>query len=148
MRFSFNPQLIHREPQYTPGAFSFDDAGKGWVYVRAQNFVHVHRACRFDTPSFDVERISTANDRKGDRVCITETEFATGDWGWMQVYGHGILDVQGQTDAYQTMRTAGNAQAGRMRDGSTGGIVRGVTLVAARSNTGHARAVFNFPYVP
>ena len=145
MRIQFNPQLLHRDPQYTPGTFSFDDGGKGWVYVQAQNFVHVHRAARLDTPSFAVERISSSNDRTGDRVCIAESEFATGDWGWMQVYGFGILDVQGQTNANQVMRTAGSAQAGRLRDGSTGGIVRGVTLVAARSNSGHARAFFNFP---
>ena len=109
MRIQFNPQILHRAAQYTPGTFSFDDGGKGWVYVQAQNFVHVHRAARLDTPSFAVERISSSNDRTGDRVCIAESEFATGDWGWMQVYGFGILDVQGQTNANQVMRTAGSS---------------------------------------
>ena len=64
MRLAFNPALTHRAPMYTPGQFSFDDAGKGWVYVQAQAFVHIHRACRLDTPTFHVERIATTTTAK------------------------------------------------------------------------------------
>ena len=133
---------------YTPGQFSFDAAGKGWVYVQAQAFVHIHRACRLDTPSFHVERIATTNDREGDRVCIAELTFDAGDWGWMQVYGFGRLDVQGPTVSHTAMRTTPASNAGRLRDGTvSSGQIAGITLLETTSGSRTARAVFNWPYV-
>lgn len=121
--------------------------GKAYLFVSAGSAVAASDVV-FVNASHAVVPLGTANDAYGWRVAVAPVAIASGDYGWVQIYGAATLNVKASCAAnvrVNTTATAGSPDD----DGTTGAMeIRGVMLTTARGGTdGSAVGLLNYPVV-
>ena len=124
-----------------------DSSGNQWVFVKASASFGQYDVVTYDeTYNTTVAALSTSNDARGDKCGVAAVAFASGDYGWLQIYGPCTMNVKASCAAnvrINTTTTAGSLDD----DGTTGSIqVEGIYLTAARTTTdGSAAGILNYP---
>ena len=124
-----------------------DSSGKEWVFVKASAAIAQYDVATYDeTYNTTVAPLSTANDARGDLVGVAAAAFASGEYGWLQIYGPCTMNVLASCAANVRLNTT--ATAGSLDDdGTTGALqVEGIYLTAARAaSNGSAAGILNYP---
>ena len=124
-------------------AESYD--GKKWVYVKASSAIAQYDVVTYDeTFSTVVAPLGTANDARGDKVGVAPVAIASGDYGWLQIYGPCTMNVLASCAANVRINTT--ATAGSLDDDGTAGsmAVDGIYLTTARGGSnGSAAGILN-----
>ena len=124
-----------------------DQNGNYWVYVKASGAILQYDVVTYDeTYNTVVAPVSTSNDARGDKIGVAAVAFASGEYGWLQVYGPCTMNVLASCAANVRLNTTATA-GGADDDGTTGSIqLEGIYLTAARTaSSGSAAGVLNFP---
>lgn len=132
---------------FSIGDQATDSAGNVWIYVQAtsamsQYIIAVVSAA--GTAAF----ATTSTALRGLRLGVPAVTFASGDYGWVQVYGPATVQVLASAAANVRLNTT--ATAGALDDDGTVGAkeVLGIALTTARSaSAGTAPAVLSYPTV-
>lgn len=126
-----------------------DSAGKEWVFVKATSAIAQYDVVTFDeTYNTTVAPLGTADDARGDRVGVAAVAFASGDYGWLQIYGPCTMNVLASCAANVRINTT--ATAGSLDDDGTAGSmqVEGIYLTTARGGSnGSAAGILNYPVI-
>lgn len=126
-----------------------DQAGKEYVYVKASAAIAQYDVVTYDeTYNTTVAPLSTSNDAVGDKVGVAPAAFASGDYGWLQIYGVATINVKASCAANVKLNTT--ATAGSLDDDatSTAKTVLGLYLTTARAaSDGSAAGVLNYPFI-
>ena len=126
-----------------------DHNGKTYIFVKATAAIAQYDVITFDeTHSGVVAPLSTSNDARGDRVAVAPFAFASGEYGWVQIYGACTMNVLASCAANARLNTT--ATAGSLDDDGTAGAmqVEGIFLTAARGGTnGSAAGILNWPMI-
>lgn len=134
-------------PLAKPGQTFTDRTANVWVYVKASAAI-----AQFDVATYDetfntvVAPVSTANDFRGDKQGVASVAFASGEYGWLQIYGTCSFNVLASCAANVRLNTT--ATGGSLDDDGTAGSleVEGIYLTTARGGTnGSAPGVLNYP---
>lgn len=136
-------------PVFKPGQRFQDDDGKQWVYVKATSAIAQYDVVTFDeTHNTTVAPLGTGNDARGDRAGVAPVAIASGEYGWLQIYGACTMNVLASCAANTRLNTT--ATAGSLDDDGTAGAmqVEGIYLTAARAaSNGSAAGILNYPIV-
>lgn len=124
-----------------------DSDGKEWVFVKASASIGQYNAVTFDeTYNTTVAPVSSSNAARGDKIGVAAVDFASGAYGWLQVYGPCTLTVKASCAA--NARLDATSTAGFPDDDAASGSIQleGIYLTAARTaSDGSAAAILNFP---
>lgn len=124
-----------------------DQNGKVYVLVKASAAISQYDVVTFDeTFNTTVAPLSTSNDARGDKVGVAPVAFASGDYGWLQVYGPCTMNVLASCAANVRLNTT--ATAGSPDDDGTASTytLDGIYLTTARGSTaGSAAGLLNYP---
>lgn len=85
---------------------------------------------------------------QGKPAGVARATFASGEFGWLQRCGTGIVQVSASAAAHTELNTT--ATGGQLDDDASAGaeVIVGVTLSAARGGSaGTAAGILNYPYV-
>lgn len=132
---------------------SGSDGTKGFLYVEfGEAITAAGYACVVDGSNVAemVDTTSTAPGAGvGGRVGAAMADFASGEYGWIQVYGKG--SIRTLASAAAGTRLNSTATAGALDDDGTAGAeqIAGITLGTATGGSAatNADAYFNFPFV-
>lgn len=126
-----------------------DKDGKVYTYVKASAAIAQYDVVTFDESYNTVAApVSTSNDARGDKIGVAGVAFASGDYGWLQIYGPCTMNVKASCAANVAINTT--ATGGSLDDDATTGamVVDGIHLTTARAGTdGSAAGILNFPVV-
>lgn len=124
-----------------------DRAEKVYVMVKASAAIAQYDVVTFDeTYNTTVAPLSTSNDARGDMVGVAPVAVASGEYGWVQIYGPCTMNVLASCAANVRLNTT--ATGGSLDDdGAVGSVqVEGVYLTAARAaSNGSAAGILNYP---
>lgn len=129
------------------GDLSTDQDGNVWIYCQATAAVTANFFVII-TAAFGATQITTTNGLLGLRVGVPAAAMASGDYGWVQVFGPATVQVLASAAANTRLNTT--ATGGALDDDGTTGAkeIRGVALTANRAaSAGTAPAVLNYPQV-
>lgn len=132
---------------FGPGDLYEDQSGNQWVFVKTSASIGQYDVVTYDeTYITTVAGVSTSNDARGDKCGVASVAFASGDYGWLQIWGPCTMNVKASCAAnvrINTTTTAGSPDD----DGTTGSIqIEGMYLTAARTTTdGSAAGILNYP---
>jgi hypothetical protein len=129
------------------GDLSTDQDGNVWLYVQASAAVTVNYFVVISA-TYTVTPITTTNGLLGLRVGVPAAAMASGDYGWVQVFGPATVQVLASAIANTRLNTT--ATAGALDDDGTATTkeIRGVGLTTTRGGTaGTAPAILNWPVV-
>ena len=89
-----------------------DSSGNQWVFVKASASFGQYDVVTYDeTYNTTVAALSTSNDARGDKCGVAAVAFASGDYGWLQIYGPCTMNVKASCAAnvrINTTTTAGS----------------------------------------
>ena len=143
----FNPTITDVVAQFTPGCTLFDDDGNAWTYVRASSAITAHH-CAMWIDTFSGQMVTTARSSAEDNAFFAGwalVDVPSGEYGWMQVYGTGQMQVSASFSkgGYPYTTTT----AGEVDDASSGNQrIRRATSTEARGSTdGLINAIFAWP---
>lgn len=120
---------------------------KAWLYVQAGAAFAAGDNVVVDELGAATE-LTTTNSKKGNRVGVCPCAFASGDYGFVQVYG--VTSSMVLTLAAPNVNINTTATGGALDDDATAGskVINGIVLTTARgAGTGTAPAVLNWPTV-
>ncbi len=125
-----------------------DNAGKGWLYVRANGAITGEGYVVIIDETYDAAQITTSNDALGDLIGVASVAFADNDYGWVQVSGPCNIRVSASCAANAPLNTT--ATAGQLDDDATAAalVIAGAVLTTSRGGSaGTAAGVLSNPYV-
>lgn len=121
--------------------------GKEFVFVKASASIGQYDVVTFDeTWNTTVAPVSTSNDARGDKIGVAAANIASGEYGWLQVYGPCTMNVKASAVANTRLNTT--ATAGYPDDDGTSGAfqLEGIYLTATRTaSDGSAAGILNYP---
>jgi hypothetical protein len=129
------------------GDLSTDQDGNVWLYCQASAAVAANYFVVI-SPTYTVAPITTTNGLLGLRVGSPSAAMASGDYGFVQVFGPSTVQVLASAAANTRLNTT--ATAGALDDDGTATTkeIRGVALTTARAaSNGTAPAILNWPVV-
>ena len=132
---------------FSVGDLSEDSVGNVWMYVQASAAVAANYFVVIST-TFTAAQITTTNGLRGLRVGSPAVAMASGEFGWVQIYGPSTVQVLASAAANARLNTT--ATGGALDDDATTGAkeITGVALTAARAaSAGTAPAILNYPTV-
>lgn len=126
---------------------------KEYMYVRANGAITGDGyTAVIDVSSFDATPIDTTVSApgagQGAPVGVARGAFADNDYGWVQIYGAGLLRVAASCAAFTIINSTGTA--GQLDDDASTGaeVIVGLCLTAARGGSaGTAAASIAYPTV-
>lgn len=134
---------------FSPGSRYTDQASKEWVFVKSSASIGQYDVATYDeTFTTTVAGVSTSNDARGDKIGVAAADFASGDYGWLQIYGPCTMNVKASVSANARLNTT--ATAGYPDSSGTSGSfqLEGIYLTAARTaSDGSADGLLNYPIV-
>lgn len=123
-----------------------DHNSNEFVFVKASAAIAQYDAVTYDeTYQTVVAPVSTSNDAGGDKVGVAPVAFASGEYGWLQIYGAGTVNALASCAA--NVRLNSTATAGSLDDDGTAGsfAIDGIVLTAARGGSAPTACVLNYP---
>lgn len=79
---------------FSPGDSIEDADGKQYVFVKASAAINIYDVVTYDeTYITTVTPVTTSNAARGDKLGVAAVAFASGDYGWLQVYGPCTINV-------------------------------------------------------
>lgn len=123
-----------------------DHNGSEFVFVKASAAITQYDAVTYDeTFQTVVAPVSTSNDAGGDKVGVAGVAFASGEYGWLQIYGPAVVNALASCAANVRLNTT--ATAGNLDDDGTAGsfAVDGIVLTAARGGSAPTACMLNYP---
>lgn len=142
-----NTTFTTTDAKFGVGDLYTDQEGKVWVYVKASASIGQYDVATFDeTFNTTVAGVSTSNDARGDKIGVAAVNFASSDYGFLQIYGPCTMNVKASVPAntrLNTTATAGYPDA----SGTSGSFqLEGIYLTAARTaSDGSAAGILNYP---
>lgn len=134
---------------FAPGTRVTDRGEKVYVLVKASAAIAQYDVVTVDeTYITTVAPLSTSNDARGDIVGVAPVAIASGEYGWVQIYGPCTMNVLASCAANVRINTT--ATGGSLDDDGTVGSmqVEGIYLTAARAaSNGSAAGILNYPIV-
>ncbi len=127
---------------------------KEYIYVQADasGITGDGYVCVVDTSSFQADMVDTTASAPGTGagkpVGVARAVFAASEYGWLQIYGAGLVRVAASAAAYTHLNTT--ATAGQLDDDATAGaeVIDGIALDAANGGSaGTAAGWMNYPEV-
>ncbi|UGQ44969.1 hypothetical protein [Massilia endophytica] len=154
--FGIDPTKTSTTAEFDVGQIGFNtssDGAKGYMYVQANGAITGDGyVCDIDVSSFDAAMSTTTTTApgtgQGKPVGIARVAFADNDYGWVQIYGVGVVRVAASCAAYTALNST--ATAGQIDDDATAGaeVIEGVILDAANGGSAGTVAGFiNWPRV-
>jgi len=128
------------------GSLYTNHEGKVFVFVKASAAIAANDTCTFDeTYQTVVAPISESNDAIGDKVGVAPAAIASGEYGWLQVYGAATVRTAAATAANVKLNTT--ATAGAVDDDNASAVgIFGMVLTTAAGSATTAPAMLNWPY--
>jgi len=134
---------------FAPGDVIEDYSGKTWVYVKASAAIAQYDVVTYDeTFTTTVAPVSTSNDARGDKLGVAAAAFASGEYGFLQIYGPCTLKVLASCNPNTELTIT--ATAGSLDDATTASLMvaDGIVTTAASVSVAAAQAgVLNFPII-
>lgn len=126
---------------------------KAYIYVQANGAITGDGyVCDIDVSTFDAAMSTTTTTAPGTGagkpVGIARVAFADNEYGWLQIYGVGVVRVAASAAAYTNLNST--ATAGQIDDDATAGaeVIDGVILDTANGGAAGTVAGFlNWPKV-
>lgn len=125
---------------------------KVYMYVRAAAAISANFVVDINGSTYAAAQTTTTSGAPGTgtgkSMAVAPISFASGDYGWVQVYGNGLVQVAASCAAYTNLNTT--ATAGQIDDDATTGARRvdGIILNTARAaSAGTASAWINWPRI-
>lgn len=151
-----DPTVTATTPEFTPGTLgaNLTSAGiKVYIYVQANGAITADGyVCDIDGSNFDAAMSTTTTTAPGTgagkSVGVARAAFADNAYGWLQVYGPGLVRVAASAAAYTILNST--ATAGQIDDDATAGaeVIDGIVLDAANGGSaGTAAGWINWPKV-
>lgn len=156
-QIGIDPTRVSTSPEFVIGTvvFNSDNANgtKGYVYVQANGAITgTGYVCDIDSSSGDAAMSTTTTTAPaagaGKQVGVARTAFADNEYGWLQVYGQGVVRVAASAAAYTLLNST--ATAGQIDDDATAGaeVIDGIVLdVANGGAAGTVAGFLNWPKV-
>lgn len=156
-QIGIDPTEVSATPRFTVGTVVFNSDGangtKGYVYVQANGAITgTGYVCDIDSSSGDAAMCTTTTTAPGTGagklVGVARATFADNEYGWLQVYGPGVVRVSASAAAYTLLNST--ATAGQLDDDATAGaeIIDGIVLDVANGGAAGVVAGFlNWPKV-
>ena len=142
----FDPTRTSTAAEYSPGTRLQDDLGEEYYYVEADAAITVAGVVKIEI-DHGASLITTTNGDLGLRVGVAKTAIALGSFGWVSIYGRGLINVAAScaTDAKLFTTTTG----GRLDDASSAGGIVGIAVnPTTRAGTaGTIGAIWSYPVV-
>ena len=142
-----NTSFTTTDAKFGPGDLYTDQDGKVWVYVKASASIGQYDVVTYDeTHTTTVAGVSTSNDARGDKIGVAAVNFASSDYGFIQIYGPCTMNVKASVSANTRLNTT--ATAGYPDASGTSGSyqLEGIYLTASRTaSDGSAAGVLNYP---
>ena len=91
----FSPSIVDKVPGYTLGCTSFDDDGNAWTYIGASEALTAHY-CAMYRQDFTGRLVTTIRCNAWDKAHNVGWPLVTipsGSYGWVQVFGLGLIRV-------------------------------------------------------
>lgn len=132
---------------FSPGDIIEDGAGNSWVYVKATSAIS-----QYDTVTYDetfitaVAPVTTSNAARGDKLGVASVAFASGDYGFLQIYGPCTINVA--ASCVPNAELTFTSVAGVLDDATTASlkVADNVTQTAASASVAASKAgVLNWP---
>lgn len=156
-QIGIDPTRTSTTPEFTPGSVVFNSSGsqasKGYMYVLAGGAITGSGyVCDVDGSTFSAVMSTTTTTAPaagaGKSVGVARAAIASGSYGWLQVYGQGIVRVAANAAIYTNLNST--ATAGQLDDDATAGaeVIDGIVMDAAvGGSAGTAAAWINWPRV-
>lgn len=156
IQLGIDPTRVSTTPEFKIGSVvsTNDSTGtKSYIYVQANGAITgTGYVCDIDVSTFDAAMSTTTTTAPGTGagkpVGIARTAFADNEYGWLQVYGTGVIRVSASAAAYTNLNST--ATAGQIDDDATAGaeVIDGVILDTANGGAASTVAGFiNWPKV-
>lgn len=134
---------------FSPGDVIEDYAGNQWVFVKASAAISQYDVVTYDeTFITTVTPLTTSNAARGDKLGVAPVAFASGDYGWLQIYGPCTFNVAASC-APNAQLTA-TSVAGVLDDATTASLIVAddiYTTAASASVAASKAGVLNWPAV-
>jgi len=79
---------------FAPGDQIEDSAGNVWVYVKATAAITIYDTVTYDETFITaVTPVTTTNAARGDKLGVAAAAMASGDYGFLQIYGPCTINV-------------------------------------------------------
>lgn len=135
------------QPTFALGQLMFGSGNTAFVYVKfgTGGATGAGYLCNI-SPAFDAVMSSTGNDAFGTPVGAAQAVAVAGDYGWVQIYGPGLL--RGAASTAINVPLAPTATDGQVDDGAAVGalVFGGLTYTTAVGGAaGTSAAWFNWP---
>ena len=135
---------------FNPGDVIEDGSGKTWVYVKATAAITIYDTVVYDeTYTTVVAPLSTSNDARGDKLGVAAVAFASGEYGFLQIYGPCTINVASAVAANAQLTTT--SIVGVLDDSTTASQIVAEGIFVTTANTASlvatAAAVLNWPQV-
>ena len=142
----FDPTRTSTAAEYSPGTRLQDDLGEEFYYVEADAAISVAAVVVIEI-DHGASPITTTNGDLGLRVGVAKTAIANSSFGWVSIYGSGLISVAASCATDVKLFTT--ATGGRLDDAATaGGIVGiGVNPTSRSGSAGTVGAVWAYPVV-
>lgn len=134
------------------GANTTSAGTKIYMYVRASSAVSANFVVDINGSTYAAVQTTTTTGAPGTgtgkSIGVAPTAFSANDYGWVQVYGPGLVQVGASCAAFTNLNTT--ATAGMIDDDATAGARRidGIVLTAARAaSNGTAAGWINWPRI-
>lgn len=124
--------------------------GKAYVYVKASAAIAQYDVVTFDeTWITTVAPLTTSNDARGDKVGVAAVAIASGDYGWLQIYGPTTFKTASACAANVELVTT--SVSGTLDDATTASLIVVdnifVTTAHSASVASTAAGILNYPQV-
>lgn len=156
-QIGIDPTRVSTTPEFAVGTVVFNSDGangaKGYVYVQANGAITgTGYVCDIDSSSGDAAMCTTTTTAPGTGagklVGVARTAFADNEYGWLQIYGPGLVRVAASAAAYTILNST--ATAGQIDDDATASseVINGIVLDTANGGAAGTVAGFlNWPNV-
>lgn len=156
-QIGIDPTRVTTTPEFAIGTVIFNSDGangtKGYVYVQANGAITgTGYVCDIDSSSGDAVMCTTTTTAPGagagKQVGVARAAFADNEYGWLQIYGQGVIRVAASCAAYTLLNST--ATAGQIDDDATAGaeVIDGIVLdVANGASAGLVDGFINWPRV-
>lgn len=134
---------------FAPGDQIEDSSGNVWVYVKATATIAQYDVVTYDeTFTTVVAPVSTSNAARGDKLGVASVAFASGDYGFIQVYGPCTMNVLASCAPNAELTVS--STAGSLDDATTASlkVADGTIQTASSVSVASSKAgVLNWPAV-
>jgi hypothetical protein len=127
---------------FTVGARITDYNGKEYVFVQANSAVSAYNIASLDSGTGVITALQTSTSAASEALAVPQFAFASGDYGWAQVYGACKVKVLGACAKSVTLYST--ATAGSLDDATASNYeIRGVQILSTNpSATATAMSAF------